>query len=550
MQLLNKLQKDYTQNSDGYQLKLPLNIEAIIPEDDSVRLLSQFVEGMDLTDLYSTYERINSVSPRTLLKIVLYSYMNNDYSSRSMELNCKRDINFMYLLEGEKAPDHATFARFRSIHFAPCAKRILAEMSNFLYQLGEVSSEAIFIDGTKIEACANKYTFVWKKAVTKNQAKLLLKIADLIAECEELYDIKIVYGNAVKMKHVKRLRKKLYALKEQEGLVFVHGIGKRKSPLQKSIEKLEEYLAKLKEYTQKVHICGFRNSYSKTDHDATFMRMKEDAMGNGQLKPAFNLQHGVDSEYITWLTIGPQPTDTTTLIPFLKEAEEYLDFKYKKIVADAGYESEENYLFMEQNGQISFIKPSNYEISKTRRYKNDISRVENMEYIEKDDCYVCKFGRRLKVSEIKHSKSKTGYVSEKTVYQCIDCKGCPYRSGCIKGNNCKTPLEERTKKLYVAKLFQKQRKEDLERILTEEGCMLRMNRSIQAEGSFGELKQDMQFRRYLSRGKQNVTAESILLAMAHNINKLHNKIQNEKNRKTFIFIKTKCIGSEKFILKI
>lgn len=522
------LQKDYTQNSDGYQLKLPLNIETIIPEDDSVRLLSQFVEGMDLTDLYSTYKRINSVSPRTLLKIVLYSYMNNDYSSRSMELNCKRDINFMYLLEGSKVPDHATFARFRSIHFAPCAKRILAEMSNFLYQLGEVSGEAVFIDGTKIEACANKYTFVWKKAVTKNQAKLLLKIADLIAQCEELYDIKIVYGNAVKMKHVKRLRKRLYALKEQEGLVFVHGIGKRKSPLQKSIEKLEEYLAKLKEYTQKVHVCGSRNSYSKTDHDATFMRMKEDAMGNGQLKPAFNLQHGVDSEYITWLTIGPQPTDTTTLIPFLKEAEEYLDFKYKKIVADAGYESEENYLFLEQNGQISFIKPSNYEISKTRKYKNDISRVENMEYIEKDDYYVCKLGRRLEVSEIKHSRSKTGYVSEKTIYQCVDCKNCPYKSGCIKGNNCKTPLEERTKKLYVAKLFQKQRKEDLERILTEEGCMLRMNRSIQAEGSFGELKQDMQFRRYLSRGTQNVTAESILLAMAHNINKLHNKIQNGK----------------------
>ena len=122
-----KLQKDYTQNAEGYQLKLPLDIETIIPEDDSVRLLSQFVEAMDLTDLYSTYERINSVSPRTLLKIVLYSYMNGDYSSRSMELNCKRDINFMFLLEGAPAPDHATFARFRSIHFAPCSKRILAE---------------------------------------------------------------------------------------------------------------------------------------------------------------------------------------------------------------------------------------------------------------------------------------------------------------------------------------------------------------------------------------------------------------------------------------
>ena len=128
------LHKDYTLNEEGYQLKLPLNLETIIPVDDSVRLLSQFVEAMDLTDLYSTYKRINTVSPRTLLKIVLYSYMNGDYSSRSMERNCKRDINFMYLLEGKSVPDHATFARFRSIHFAPCSKRILAEMSNLCNQ--------------------------------------------------------------------------------------------------------------------------------------------------------------------------------------------------------------------------------------------------------------------------------------------------------------------------------------------------------------------------------------------------------------------------------
>ena len=145
--------------------------------------------------------------------------MNGDYSSRSMELNCKRDINFMYLLEGKPVPDHATLARFRSIHFAPCAKRILAEMSNLLYELGEISGETIFIDGTKIEACANKYTFVWKKTITKNQVKLLIKIADLIAECEQLYGIRIVHGDTVKTKHVKRLRKKLYALKQEENIV-------------------------------------------------------------------------------------------------------------------------------------------------------------------------------------------------------------------------------------------------------------------------------------------------------------------------------------------
>lgn len=525
MQTLISLQKNYTLNEEGYQLKLPLNLETVIPADDSVRLLSQFVEAMDLTDLYSTYERINSVSPRTLLKIVLYSYMNGDYSSRSMELNCRRDINFMYLLEGANPPDHATFARFRSLHFAPCAKRILAEMSNALFDLGEISGETIFIDGTKIEACANKYTFVWKKAVTKNQAKLLIKIADLVAECEQLYGIKVVHGDIIKMKHVKRFRKKLYALKYEERITFVHGIGKRKPPLQKSIETLEGYLSRLKGYIQKLHICGQRNSYSKTDPDATFMRMKEDAMGNGQLKPAFNLQHGIDSEYITWLTIGPQPTDTTTLIPFLKDAQEHLKFKYSKIVADAGYESEENYMFLEENGQLAFIKPANYEVSKTRKYKNDIGRIENMKYDEEKDSYTCKNGKELTFSHIRHSKSKTGYVSEKNIYQCTDCSGCPYKADCIKGNHCKTPLEERNKVLSVARQFLKYREADLERVLSEEGILLRVNRSIQAEGSFGDLKQDMQFRRYLSRGKENVLAESILLAMAKNLNKLHNKIQ-------------------------
>ena len=531
-------QQNYTLNQSGYQLKLPLELNTIIPENDSVRLLSQIVEEMDLTDLYSTYERINSLSPRTLLKIVLYSYMNGDYSSRSMELNCKRDINFMFLLEGHKAPDHATLARFRSLHFAPCSKRILAEISNMLFDMGEISGETIFIDGTKIEACANKYTFVWKKAVTKNQAKLLIKLADFVAECEEIYGIKIVYGNTIKMKHVKKLRKRLLKLCKEENITFVHGIGKRKSPLQKSFETLDGYLHKLKEYNQKIHKCGTRNSYSKTDEDATFMRMKEDAMMNGQLKPAYNLQHGVDSEYITWLTIGPQPTDTTTLIPFLKEAEEYLKFKYKNITADAGYESEENYLFLEENNQIAFIKPANYEISKKRKYKNDIGKIDNMKYDEEGDFYTCKNDKKLVVDHIRHSKSKTGYVSEKTVYKCENCKGCLHKSECIKGNNCKTPLEERTKVLYVSKTFNEQRKADLERIISDEGKLYRMNRSIQVEGSFGDIKQDMQFRRYLTKGRANVLAESTLLAIARNINKLHNKIQNGKTGTHLFPLKT------------
>lgn len=216
-----------------------------------------------------------------MLKIMLYGYMNSIYSSRDIEIACRRDINFMFLLEDACVLDYSTFARFRSLHFAPCSEKILAQMSDFLYKIGEISGESIFIDGTKIEAYANKYIFVWKKAVTKNLAKLLVKISNLVKECEEIFAIKLIYKNKVQMKHVKKLRKKLYELKKLEGVEFVNGCDKRKTSLQKSIEKLEGYLSKFKEYHHKVYTCGERNSYSKTDTDATFMRMKEDAMKNG-----------------------------------------------------------------------------------------------------------------------------------------------------------------------------------------------------------------------------------------------------------------------------
>ena len=525
---LNKIiQRDYPLFSLYYQIKLPLDLEISIPSDDPVRLVSAFVEEMDLSELYKTYGRIrkNQATPRQMLKLVIYAAMNRIYSSRDIRKACKRDINFMYLLEGMPAPDHATIARFISLHFSACAKVLLAQMSDLLYLLGEISGKTIFIDGTKIESAANKYTFVWKRAITKNQARLYTKLTSFVAECEELYGIRTVYHDQISIHTLKRLKKQLCRVKVQEGIVFVHGIGRRKTQLQKSLEQLDQYLEKLKEYTKKLYTLGDRNSYSKTDPDATFMRMKEDAMLNGQLKPAYNIQHGVDSEYITWIDISPHPTDTRTLIPFLKDMENHLGFKYSEVVADAGYESEENYLFIEENGQTAYIKPQNYEISKTRKYKKDISRRENMEYHADRDSYICLNGRELTVTNERRSKTTSGYVSVKTYYRSPDCTGCPYKTECIKGNNCKTPMEKRNKVLMVSKTMSQKRAEDLERITSEYGTMLRMNRSIQAEGSFADVKEDMNFRRYLYRGKANALAESILLAMGRNINKLHCKIQ-------------------------
>ena len=236
--------------------------------------------------------------------------------------------------------------------------------------------------------------------------------------------------------------------------------------------------------------------------------------------------------------ISPRPTDTCTLIPFLKDMESHLGFKYSEIVADAGYESEENYLFIEGNGQTAYIKPQNYEISKTRKYKKDISRRENMEYHADRDSYICRNGRELTVTNERRSKTASGYVSVKTYYRSPDCTGCPYKTECIKGNNCKTPMEKRNKVLMVSKTMSQKRAEDLERITSEYGTMLRMNRSIQAEGSFADVKEDMNFRRYLYRGKANALAESILLAMGRNINKLHCKIQTGRTGSHLFSLKT------------
>ena len=242
-------------------------------------------------------------------------------------------------------------------------------------------------------------------------------------------------------------------------------------------------------------------------------------------------------QHLQGLEVAPELTDITTLIPFLKSMKENLNFKYLKIVADAGYESEENYSFIEENNQISFIKPSNYEISKTRKYKNDISRIDNMDYDSESDLFICQNGKKLIANWIKIRKSKTGYESVKTIYICEDCGNWNYKSQCIKGNNSKIPLEKRTKKFETSKKFNRQRKEDLERIITNEGILLRMNRSIQAEGSFAQVKHDMNFKIFMCRGQKNVLAESILLAIAHNINKLHNKIQYNRTGKHLFELK-------------
>ena len=509
-----------------------MNVDVCIPSDDCVRLISQFVEEMDLTALYGTYERMpaeNHASPDIMLKLMIYAYHEGiETSSRTIEKNCRRDINYMYLLEGRKVPDHATIARFRTEHFAKCAQHLLSQMSGMLHQLGQITEEEAFIDGTKIEASANRYTFVWKKSVTKHQARFLQKTALLVGDIIDRYGLKPLWQKQVKKKHVKKLLKKLQARAKEEGLEFVSGKGCRKKQLQRDIEDLRDSLDKIKAYEEKLHICGGRNSYSKTDPDATFMHMKDDHMMNGQLKPAYNLQHIVNSGFIAMVGIFPNPGDFLTLKPFMEQVEGSLELRFKRIVCDAGYESEENLKYLEEKGIEAFIKPANYEQVGTKKFAAQIGRKENMQYDPDEDCYICSNGKKITKTYDRKQKTASGYIRTETEYRCRECDGCPYREKCMPGKNWKKPVGERYKRLTVSKEFERLRADEYKRIDSEEGKMLRMNRSIQAEGSFADIKGDSKFTRYLCRGTVNVYAESVLYAMAHNLGWLHTRIQNDR----------------------
>ena len=278
-------------------------------------------------------------------------------------------------------------------------------------------------------------------------------------------------------------------------------------------------LGKKEKYENYQETFRGRNSFSKTDPDATFMHMKEDHMRNAQLKPGYNVQFGVEGEYITGISVSAERSDQLTLIPFMESLRSN-GIEYADVTADAGYESEENYTYFEGIDTICYIKPQNYERSKTKKFKSNMALRENMAYDAERGEYTCQAGKKLKVTYVGKQITKSGYEREVTHYECEDCDGCPFKKKCTraKGN----------RKLQVSKKFIAQRAASLERITSLEGIVLRMNRSIQSEGAFGTVKQNYSFRQFLLRGNKKVSTEILLLAMAYNINKLHSKIQQNR----------------------
>lgn len=511
-------------------LLFPQRIDRDIPKDDPVRILKSVIESLDLSGFKKLYhERGRSpYHPKMMLMVILYSYMNNVYSCRKIEKLLYRDIYYIWL-SGYQKPDFATINRFRNRvkneigHIFTLLVLILAEK-------GFVTLEVEYLDGTKIESKANKYTFVWRKSVERNREKLLEKIRVLLQQINE----QMAQDKAADVDTLELTPQTLCEISKE----FKEALGsapeaktKEEKAAQrgknKMFKELERHGEKLAEYNSRLEQMEGRNSISKTDPSATFMRMKEDAMCNGQTKPGYNLQISSENQFITDFALFPNPTDTLTFIPFLGSFPDRYGRFPKRVVADSGYGSEENYRFMDEAGIEGFVKYNRFHLEHRPRYKPDTFHPDSLYYNEEGDYYICPMGQRMSRTGTLQTRTEGGYISQSACYRAIRCKGCPLRCLCYKAK-----ANQRT--IRVNHRLNAYKRKACELLTSEEGIKERGRRCIEPEAVFGQMKSNMAYRRFRHMGKDKVLMDFTFFAIAFNIKKLCSMMRkvDKKGRKT------------------
>lgn len=509
-------------NLDLQSVLFPTNILDKIPANHPVLLVDSIVNQLDLSSIVSLYKGggTSSFHPRMMIKVLFYAYLNNIYSCRKIEKALKENIYFMWL-SGNSEPDYRTINYFRSKRLSGHLEQLFAEVVKLLHNENCVSLEKQYIDGTKIESAANRYTFVWRGSVEKNKAKLETKIISVLSEIEEQIAEDNQSINEVEVLptiDTASLKEKVAAINEKLELT-----GKQTKNTTKQLKKLtEEQLPKLAQYEDQLIKLDGRNSYSKTDEDATFLRLKDDHMKNGQLKPAYNTQISTENQYITHYSIHQTANDTNTLKSHLESFEANYNTQSKEVIADAGYGSEENYSFMEANNITPFVKYNYFHKEQKRNHKNNPFVIENMFYNEVQDFYVCPMGQRLTCTGTGNRTSKNGFLSTVKYYQAQRCEGCPLRGMCHKSKG--------NRKIEVNNNLIRHKQKAKELLTSEQGLAHRSKRPIEVEAVFGQLKSNNRFTRFTHRGLEKVSIEFGLMAIGHNLRKLTQKAANERKK--------------------
>jgi transposase len=507
---------------------MPPSYEEKIPADHLVRVVNEAVEKIDLSALLAQYPGggRSSYHPKMLLKVLVYAYAEKIYSSRRIAKALRENIYFMWI-SGESTPDFRTINDFRGNRMKAVIGEIFSAVLEHLVAEGHVKLEHYFLDGTKIEADANKHKVVWAKKRETYHQRVQAQIKDLLKHIEQVNedeqeeygdeDLEEMGGNGqagvnseVLQKRIDELNQKLRERLRDK---------KASAPTRKALKKLEgDCLVRLKKYEQQAETLKGRSSYAKTDPDASSMRMKEDRGAERPWpKPAYNVQIGTEGQFVVGFSVHGRAGDTSCLIPHMENLRTQLGRLPHNVVADAGYGSEENYADLEQHGLGNYLKYNTF-YQDTRHFRKPELlrkrqfRAENFAYDPDQDEFICPAGERLQFQYASRYTTENGYVTDRRNYECFQCGQCPLKGECTraKGN----------RKIRISFRLLEYRRQARANLTSEEGQRLRASRSIEVEPVFGIIKHNMGFRRFHLRGLEKVKTEWGLVSIAHNMKKL------------------------------
>jgi transposase len=508
--------KPYEQHQLSF---IPIDLDTLIPENHMVRVVDRAIESMNTKPLFDRYPGggTSAYNPVMMLKVVIYAYADKIYSSRKIAKATRENINLMWLT-GNVQLDFMTINRFRSERLKGIIDDIFTEVVDLLLREKYIKFENYFLDGTKIEANANKYSWVWGKSTARYKENLKKKVLEHLSaidiiEQEETDEYgksdlpEMGNGKPINSESIREAAAKI------DEKLTKNPKDRELKKAKKAIEK--DYLPRMEKYEQQEEILEERKSYSKTDTDATFMRMKEDHMKNGQLKPGYNVQMGTENQFVTGFSIHQRPGDTSCMKPHLEQLKELHNKLPENIVADAGYGSEENYEFLESESVEYFVKYNTFHKDKSKKWKKDATRVQNWYYVPERDEYICGYGRYLCFLYEQKQKSDYGYESLVRVYECEDCSDCPLRDQCVKSKK-----SDADRRIYINRRLNELKGIAKTNLDSEKGLEMRSKRPIEVESAFGDIKGNFGVRRFLLRGLEKVKIEWGLYSIAHNMRKL------------------------------
>lgn len=491
----------------------PTSLGSMIDANHPVRVIDSIIEKINIDVLIKNYAGggASSYHPRMMLKLLVYSYLQNIYSSRKIEEMCRESVPFMWLT-GNQAPDHNSICRFRSSRLKGIIKNIFVIVVKMLYEQGVLDISDVYLDGTKLEANANKYSFVWRKSIINRKAKMLHELEQIWKYVEsmtasELKDTSpIQYGEInpdVLAATVNSLNEALSKLPPE--------VEVDKKKLKRLRDISNHWPEQLSKYSHQLELMGNRNSYSKTDIDATFMRMKDDNMGNGQLKAGYNFQISTNNQMILNYSVHQTPGDTSTFIIHLEDYYNNYGISPTSVTADAGYGSEENYQYLEGEYIDGFVKYNTYH-KETLGKDNHINNPEKYHYNSELDCYYCPIGQQMRRIKEGQRRTDRGFIQNVVYYQAQNCSRCPLNGACHKSQGNRI--------IEVNYNGRRLRKKAKDKLLSDEGKAKSKRRSIEPETVFGNIKQNKRFTRFYLRGIDKVDVELGLLSIAHNLGKL------------------------------